>query len=263
MLTVISPAKKLNETPRLVGDEVLTEPDFATEAMRLVSVARDLSVADLQGLMSLSEPLARLNRDRFRAYRRKPAPGAVFPAIHCFAGDTYQGLDAATLSGDAIQRAGTHLRILSGLYGLLRPMDAIQPYRLEMGSRLANLKGADLYAFWGDKIAKALNAAGREAGTSILLNCASVEYFRAADRKALNLRVISPVFLDGSAGAEKVVSFYAKRARGAMARFVVEHRLTDPADLRGFDGGGYVYRAEASTPDAPVFARDVAEEDAA
>lgn len=263
MLCVISPAKKLNETPRVVGEGDLTEPAFAAEAMRLVSLARELSVADLQALMSLSEPLARLNRDRFRAYRRKPARGAAFPAIHCFAGDTYQGLDAATLSADAMQRAGGHLRILSGLYGVLRPLDAIQPYRLEMGSRLANAKGADLYAFWGDKLAKALNAAGREAGTDVLLNCASVEYFRAADRKALKLRVISPVFLDGPAGEEKVISFFAKRARGAMVRFVLEHRLTDPADLRGFDGGGYRWRAEGSTPDAPVFAREAAEEDAA
>ncbi|MDP3264774.1 MAG: peroxide stress protein YaaA [Tabrizicola sp.] len=263
MLCVISPAKKLNETPRVVRDEVLSEPDFAAEAMRLVSVARDLSVADLQGLMSLSEPLARLNRDRFRAYRRKPAQGAAFPAIHCFAGDTYQGLDAATLSGDAMSRAGTHLRILSGLYGLLKPLDAIQPYRLEMGSRLANARGPDLYAFWGDKIAKALNVAGRQAGTAVLLNCASVEYFRAADRKALKLRVISPVFLDGPAGGEKVISFFAKRARGAMARFVMEHRLTDPADVRGFDGGGYRWRAEGSTPEAPVFLREAAAEDAA
>jgi uncharacterized protein len=260
MLTVISPAKKLDEGAGVLAAG-LTEPAFAAEAMRLVAAARALSVADLQALMGLSEPLARLNRARFRSYRRKPV--ATFPAIHCFAGDTYQGLDAATMPADALRWAEGHLRILSGLYGLLRPMDAIQPYRLEMGSRLATAKGPDLYAFWGDRVAKALNAAAREAGTAVLLNCASVEYFRVADRKALKLRVISPVFLDGVAGDAKVISFFAKRARGAMARFVAEHRLTDPADLRGFGAGGYVHRPDLSGEDRPVFLRVAVAEDAA
>lgn len=263
MLTVISPAKKLNENPRSLTEGPLTEPAFGAEAMRLVALARALSVADLQALMDLSEPLARLNRDRFRAYRRKPAPGATFPAIHCFAGDTYQGLDAATMPGDAQRWAEGHLRILSGLYGLLRPFDAIQPYRLEMGSRLANAKGPDLYAFWGDRVAKALNASAQEAGTQVLLNCASVEYFRAADRKALKLRVIAPVFLEGDESHAKVISFFAKRARGAMARFVCEQRLTDPGDLRAFNQGGYAHRPDLSSEDRPVFLRDAVAEDAA
>lgn len=256
MLTVISPAKKLNESPRALTDSPLGDPAFEADAMRLVALARRLSVADLQALMGLSEPLARLNPDRFRAYRRKPAPGAAFAAIHCFAGDTYQGLDAATMPADALRWADSHLRILSGLYGLLRPFDAIQPYRLEMGSRLENPRGADLYAFWGDRIARALNGAAQEAGTDILVNCASVEYFRAADRKALKLRVITPVFLDGQEGQGRVVSFFAKRARGAMARFVAEHRLTDPVDLRAFTQGGYLHRPDLSTGDKPVFLRE-------
>jgi uncharacterized protein len=256
MLTVISPAKRLDERPHTIPEgRALTEPHFVPEAMKLVLAARQLSVDALRDLMDLSEPLARLNRDRFRAYRRKPAPTAVHPAIHCFAGDTYQGLDAATLPADALRWADGHLRILSGLYGLLRPFDAIQPYRLEMGSRLATARGADLYGFWGDRIAKALNATGAEAGTMVLLNCASVEYFTAARRKSLKLRVVTPVFLEEKAGEAKIVSFFAKRARGAMARFVVEHRLTDPADLCSFSAGGYRHRADLSEPDQPVFSR--------
>lgn len=255
MLVVISPAKKLDETPRARPDAALTTPEFASQAWELTRVARELSVDDLRRLMGLSEPLARLNRDRFAAFRRQPGPDQVFAAMHCFAGDTFQGLEARTLPEDARRWAEGHLRILSGLYGLLRPMDAIQPYRLEMGSRLANAKGPDLYAFWGDRIAKALNRLAGEVGSEVLLNCASVEYFTASARPALKLRVVTPVFLDGEGEAAKVVSFWAKRARGAMARFVMEHRLTDPADLRDFSTGGYAFVADRSTPDRPVFLR--------
>ena len=259
MLTVISPAKKLDETARARPEGVaLSDPEFASQAWGLARLARDLSVDDLRRLMDLSEPLARLNKERFAAFQRRPGPERVFAAMYCFAGDTYQGLEARTMSADALHRAAGHLRILSGLYGLLRPLDAIQPYRLEMGSRLANPKGADLYAFWGDRVAKALNRTAEAAGTGALLNCASVEYFTAADRKALKLRVVTPVFLDGEGEAAKVVSFWAKRARGAMARFVLEHHLTDPADLRGFDTGGYAWVADRSTPNRPVFLRQSA-----
>jgi cytoplasmic iron level regulating protein YaaA (DUF328/UPF0246 family) len=259
MLTVISPAKKLDETLRARPKGlVLTEPEFAGQAWELAKLARDLSVEDLRRLMDLSEPLARLNRDRFAAFQRRPGPDRVFAAMHCFAGDTYQGLEARTMSADAQHRAAGHLRILSGLYGLLRPMDAIQPYRLEMGSRLSNPKGSDLYGFWGDRVAKALNRAAEAAGTGVLLNCASVEYFTAADRKALKLQVVAPVFLDGEGEGAKVVSFWAKRARGAMARFVMDHHLTNPADLRGFTTGGYAWVADRSTPERPVFLRQAA-----
>lgn len=256
MLVVISPAKKLDETPRARPEgPAMGQPEFASQAWELAKVARELSVDDLRRLMDLSEPLARLNHDRFAAFQRRPGADRVFAAMHCFAGDTYQGLEARTLSADALHWAEGHLRILSGLYGLLRPLDAIQPYRLEMGSRLANPKGPDLYSFWGDRIAKALNRAASATGTGVVLNCASVEYFTAADRKALKLRVVTPVFLDGEGEAAKVVSFWAKRARGAMARFVMEHQLTDPADLRGFTAGGYAWVAERSTPDRLVFLR--------
>lgn len=264
MLCVISPAKRLNETPREVDQgPALTEPAFAVDAWQLAKAARALSVADLRTLMGLSEPLATLNHARFAAYRRNPAPAMSFPAIHCFAGDTYAGLEASNMGADALRWADGHLRILSGLYGLLKPMDAIQPYRLEMGSRLANPRGADLYAFWGDRIAKALNNQAAAVGTQVLVNCASVEYFIAAQRKPLKLKVITPVFLEEKNDEAKIVSFFAKKARGAMARYLCDHHLTDPADLRGFDAGGYAWRADLSTPDRPVFSRAALQQDAA
>jgi uncharacterized protein len=264
MLTVISPAKRLDETRRDLPHGVEpTEPMFATDAAKLAKIARGLSVAELRGLMGISEPLAKLNAERFAAFKAKPATVAVKPAAYCFDGDTYAGLEAKTLDADALRWAQGRLRILSGLYGLLRPLDLIQPYRLEMGSRLANPKGADLYAFWGQRIAKALNAAGEEAGTAVLVNCASQEYFGAVDLRALKLRVVTPVFLEGRGEEAKVVSFFAKKARGAMARFIAERRLTDPEDLRGFDIGGYAFCAERSDEGRLVFLRDQAAEAAA
>jgi uncharacterized protein len=258
MLTVISPAKKLDLSPlSLPADMEPTEPAFAAEASALARVARRLSVADLQALMDISEPLARLNRDRFRAF--DTAPDAVKPAALMFDGDTYAGLEARTMDADVLRYAQGHLRILSGLYGLLRPLDAIQPYRLEMGSRLVTRRGASLYDWWGTRIAKALNA----AGTGVLLNCASVEYFGAVDLKTLKMRVVTPVFLEDRAGGAKTISFLAKRARGAMARFVMEHRLTDPGDLRGFGIGGYVYDADRSVGDRMVFVNRQAHDAAA
>ena len=264
MLTVISPAKRLDETAQdLPAGLQPTEPQFRADAMRLARIARELSVPDLRPLMGISEPLARLNRDRFAAFSPRPKPEQEKPAVLCFDGDTYAGLEARTLNSDALRWAQGHLRILSGLYGLLCPLDLIQPYRLEMGSKLANPAGADLYAFWGDRLAKALNKAAAAAGTKVLVNCASVEYFQAVDRKALKLRVITPTFLEVKAGEAKIVSFFAKRARGAMARFVSEHRLSDPADLLGFDAGGYAYDPARSGPDNPVFLRDAVAEAAA
>jgi hypothetical protein len=262
MLTVISPAKKLDLAPLpLPAGMEPTAPAFGAEASALARVARRLAVADLQHLMEISEPLARLNRDRFMAFDK--APEAIKPAALMFDGDTYAGLEAKTMAPDAWLYAQGHLRILSGLYGLLRPLDAIQPYRLEMGSRLATRRGHSLYDWWGTRISKALNAAAAEAGTDILLNCASVEYFGAVAARALKLRVVTPVFLEDRAGGAKTISFLAKRARGAMARFVVEHRLRDAADLRGFAAGGYAFDAARSTGERMVFVNRGVQEAAA
>ncbi len=254
MLTVISPAKRLNETPHPT-DVAATKPDFAADALRLARVAGGLSVEQLCALMDISPALGRLNHARFKAFRGD-APGQ--PAAFTFDGDTYAGLEARRMEPDSLLWAQGHLRILSGLYGLLRPLDAIQPYRLEMGSKLANPKGADLYAYWGSKIAKALNTLAAEQGAKVLINCASAEYFGAVDLKALKLSVVTPVFLEERNGEAKVVSFWAKKARGAMARFVSQHHLTDPADLRGYDLGGYTYHSAQSDATRLVFSRQVA-----
>jgi len=254
MLTVLSPAKRLNETPHSV-DFAPTVPDFAADALRLAKVARGLSGKDLCALMNISPALGLLNHARFKAFRGN-APGQ--PAAFIFDGDTYAGLEARRMEPDTLLWAQGHLRILSGLYGLLRPLDAIQPYRLEMGSKLANPKGADLYAYWGRKIAKALNDLAAEQGAKELINCASAEYFGAVDLKALKLSVVTPVFLEERNGEAKVVSFWAKKARGAMARFISQHHLTDPTDLRGFDLGGYTYSPAQSDATRLVFSRQAA-----
>lgn len=262
MLCVVSPAKRLDEKPKALPEgRQMTQPDFLPETWKLVQAARALSVDDLRALMHLSDPLARLNHARFAGFQRHPGPGQALPAIQCFAGDTYAGFEVRTLGDDALRWADRHLRILSGLYGLLRPWDAIQPHRLEMGSRLANPRGPDLYTFWGDRIARALVAQAAEVGTDVLINCASVEYFTAADRKALKLRVISPVFLEERAGEAKIVSLFAKKARGSMARFLCENHLTDPADLPAFSTGGYAYQPALSAPDRPVFLRAAVDQD--
>ncbi|WP_294619051.1 peroxide stress protein YaaA [uncultured Roseovarius sp.] len=249
MLVVVSPAKKMNMDP-IEGIEA-TRPAFQAEANDLAQVAQGLSVDDLQKLMKISENLAKLNRERFNEFGEMEEK----PAALAFAGDTYQGLEAASLDADEMAWAQEHFRILSGLYGVLRPLDAIQPYRLEMGSRLKTEKGKTLYDFWGDKIAKALKAQAEELNTDTLVNCASQEYFGAVDLEALGLRVITPVFMEEKPGGPKIVSFYAKKARGAMARYIIQHRLTDAQALTEFDTGGYQYRPDMSEADKPVFVR--------
>ncbi|MCE8513216.1 peroxide stress protein YaaA [Ruegeria pomeroyi] len=252
MLVVISPAKRLDWAER---DIAATEPAFQDDAVRLAKTARNLTLGDLKKLMGLSDDLARLNRDRFREFADAPGADVTRPAALAFAGDTYQGLEAASLDPEEMDWAQQHLRILSGLYGLLRPLDAIQAYRLEMGSRLKTRRGTSLYDYWGDQLSRTLNAQADEIGTDVLVNCASQEYFGAVDPKALKLRVITPVFMEDKGGAPKIVSFYAKKARGAMARYIVQRRLTDPQALSEFDSGGYQFNAEMSEPDKPVFLR--------
>lgn len=256
MLTVISPAKRLDWSDR-PGLET-TEPAFLDDAASLARTARRLSKPKLMELMDISADLAKLNQDRFRDFEAAPANGVTRPAALAFAGDTYTGLEAASLDAETLDYAQNHLRILSGLYGLLRPLDAIQAYRLEMGSKLSTRKGRDLYAYWGPRIAEALNAQGRSVGARALVNCASQEYFGAVDRAALDLRVIEPVFMEEKPGGPKIVSFFAKKARGAMARFILERRITDPEGLRDFDTGGYAFVPEQSSADRIVFIRPAA-----
>ena len=253
MLVVISPAKRLDWSD--VPGVTPTPPAFADDAVALAGVARGLSEAALARLMDLSPKLAALNTARFRDFAAAPEPEALRPAAFAFAGDTYAGLEARSLSDDALRWAEMHLRILSGLYGLLRPCDGIQPYRLEMGSRLANPRGRDLYAWWGDRLARALNDAAEAAGTGWLLNCASQEYFGAVDRTALAPQVVTPLFLEDRPEGPKTISFHAKKARGAMARFVMETRIADPEDLCAFDTGGYAHSPELSAPGRPAFLR--------
>ncbi|MGC1505242.1 MAG: peroxide stress protein YaaA [Sulfitobacter sp.] len=255
MLVVISPAKKLDWEAR---DVRVTQPDFQEDAVRLATTARNLTLGKLKDLMHLSDDLARLNRDRFQTFQAEPSSDLVRPAALAFAGDTYQGLEAGSLDPDELSWAQDHLRILSGLYGVLRPLDAIQPYRLEMGSKLKTRRGANLYEYWRDDLSKALNAQGDAVGSDVLINCASQEYFGAVSPKALKLRVITPQFMEDKRDGKgpKIVSFFAKKARGAMARFIIQNRLTDPEAIKDFDTGGYAYQADVSTSQKPVFLRD-------
>ncbi|MBM7067109.1 peroxide stress protein YaaA [Actibacterium sp. 188UL27-1] len=253
MLVVISPAKRLDwsEVPEIAA----TVPAYLGDANALAGYARKLSKPKLQQLMGISTDLAKLNQERFSDFADAPAAQAVRPAARAFAGDTYAGLEAGTLDADAMRWAQDHLRILSGLYGLLRPCDGIQPYRLEMGSKLKTRRGGSLYDYWGDQLSRGLNEAAAHCGAEVLVNCASQEYFGAVDLDALALRVITPVFMEDRPGGPKIISFAAKKARGAMARFVVEHRLTDPEELKGFATGGYTFQPGMSDGDRWVFLR--------
>jgi len=252
MLVVVSPAKRLDWSP--VAHHT-TMPDFQQDAVRLAGHARALTLGKLKSLMSLSDDLARLNRDRFKAFEAEPSEDAQRPAVFAFAGDTYLGLEARSLDQDALDYAQNHLRILSGLYGVLRPLDAIQPYRLEMGSRLKTRRGTNLYDYWRDAPAKALNASAEDTGSEILVNCASQEYFGAVDRKALKPVVIEPAFYEIKDGTPKMISFFAKRARGSMARFIVERKVRTSEGLKDFDYGGYKFDASQSTDTKFVFSR--------
>ncbi|HHS94135.1 MAG TPA: peroxide stress protein YaaA [Rhodobacterales bacterium] len=250
MLITVSPAKRLDETaPRASGGTV---PRLLREAETLAETARGLTAPGLEKLMHISPKLAALNVDRFADFGSGLGEKQ---AIEPFAGDTYTGLDAASLDPEELDYAQRHLRILSGLYGVLRPRDVIQPHRLEMGPRLKNARGKNLYEFWGDRVAEQLNADAAEVGADVLVNCASVEYFTAADRPALKLRVITPVFMEDGPKGPRIMSFWAKQARGAMARYIVQNRLEDPEALKDFDAGGYQFAPELSEGDRLVFLR--------
>jgi len=255
MLMVISPAKTLDyETPPVTSRHTL--PEHLDHAQELITQLRELTPLQIGELMGLSDKLAGLNAARYASWHPDFTPANAKQALLAFKGDVYTGLNAEDFSDDDFDFAQRHLRMLSGLYGVLRPLDLMQPYRLEMGTKLANARGKDLYAFWGERISGWLNEALAEQGDDVLLNLASNEYFGAVQRKALKARVIDTEFRDLKNGQYKIISFYAKKARGLMARYVIKHRLTDPAALLDFDSQGYYYSAEDSTADRLVFLRD-------
>ncbi len=254
MLIVLSPAKSLDyKTPVKVKSTTL--PDFTSESAKLIAELKKLSPQAVAKLMGLSDQLAALNVGRYREWSKKFTEENSKPAIFAFDGDVYDGFDVKTLNPKALDFAQDHMRILSGLYGALRPLDLMQAYRLEMGTSFKNPKGKDLYAFWGDTVTKSLQKILDKQKRAVLLNLASEEYFKVLQPKDLDCEVISPVFHDAKDGKYKIISFYAKRARGLMARYVVENRITDPADLKGFNLDGYKYFAADSTPSKPVFRR--------
>ena len=252
MLVVVSPAKKLNMLP--IDNIEPTHPLFGKDAAELAGVMRGLSVDNVKSLMGLSQNLAQLNADRFARFGSQEKKAAAL----AFAGDTYQGLDAATFEPEEMAWAQNHLRILSGLYGVLRPLDEIEPYRLEMGTKLETPRGQSLYQYWGSKLSDAINKQAAATKSTLLVNCASKEYFGAVDLSNLKLPVVTPIFMENKNGMPKIVSFYAKKARGAMARFVMQNRLTNLEDLKGFNSGGYCYQAELSDTDNLVFTRSAA-----
>ena len=257
MLFLLSPAKTLDYTTAV--PEALraaaTRPLFTDRAAELIDLLKPQSAAALSQLMDLSAELAALNAARYAAWSRRHTERNSRPAAWAFDGDVYDGLAAKTLAADDLAWAQAHVVILSGLYGALRPLDKLQPYRLEMGTALANPQGRNLYAFWGDTVAEHLNARARSDVSPVIVNLASQEYFRVAERKALKPRVIDCVFEDWQGAGYKVVSFFAKRARGAMARFAIQHRLATPAGLEAFDTNGYRFAAAASSPQRLVFRR--------
>ncbi|MPM54348.1 hypothetical protein SDC9_101126 [bioreactor metagenome] len=228
------------------------------DSTRLIDVLKEKSPQEIASLMSLSDQLAGLNVARYAAWRPKFTAKNSRQAVMAFNGDVYEGLQAHSLSADDLAFAQEHVAILSGLYGVLRPLDWMQPYRLEMGTRLATDAGNTLYQFWGKRIAEYLNKRLQADTTPVIVNLASQEYFRSVDRKTLKARVVECVFEDYKAGQYKIISFYAKRARGLMARYAIEHRISTPHQLEGFDLEGYEWHAASSTPERLVFRRRLA-----
>jgi cytoplasmic iron level regulating protein YaaA (DUF328/UPF0246 family) len=252
MLIVLSPAKALDFAAAPV-QAPLTTPELADDTAELSRTTRRLTVRDLKRLMSLSDNLAKLNRDRFQAF--DPASEDGLQAAFAFNGDVYMGLRARELDRKALGWAQDHVRILSGLYGVLRPLDAIQPYRLEMGTRLKTRRGESLYDFWGARLSETLDRALVGHKDRTVVNCASGEYFGAVDRKALKAPVVSCRFLEEKDGEARIISFYAKKARGLMARYAIDHRIQHAADLKGFDRDGYRFAPDLSSDEEFTFVR--------
>lgn len=254
MLVVVSPAKNLDyKTP--VATSEYTQPKFMAKTEELVATCKSLAPADLSNLMGISDKLAILNAERFSSFTQPFTPDNARQAMYAFNGDVYAGLDAHSMTAEDVAFAQTHLRILSGLYGVLQPLDLMQPYRLEMGTKLATERGKNLYEFWGADLTKTLDKELAEQDHKVLVNLASNEYFSAVQPKALNAQVLTPVFKDEKNGKIKIISFYAKKARGLMARYIIDNKITDPAELSQFSVAGYKFAAEQSSETELVFVR--------
>ncbi|MFU8783975.1 peroxide stress protein YaaA [Aliidiomarina sp.] len=255
MLFVVSPAKNLDYDSAAPVDDY-TQPELLDEAAALVKVCRQFSPHELSELMGISDKLAGLNAARFSEWRTPFSTSKAKQAVFAFNGDVYTGLDAASLSEEDWQYGQKHMRILSGLYGVLKPLDLMLPYRLEMGTKLKTSRGKDLYSFWGDTITQKLNQTLDHLHTDTLINLASNEYFKAVKTDSLQAKVVTPVFKDTKNDKLKVISFYAKKARGLMARYIIEKKPNSVADLQSFDEAGYSFNAELSNDKELVFCRD-------
>ena len=255
MLSILSPAKTLDyETAPTTKKS--TQPLFIDQVASLVDSARQLDPEDIRALMGVSENIAALNHQRFMNWQPDFSLDNAKQSLLAFKGDVYTGLQADTLSKDELAFAQKHLRILSGLYGLLRPLDLMQPYRLEMGLQFANTGGKNLYEFWGERITETLGKHLKASGSPVLVNLASNEYFKAVKPKLLDAEVITPQFRDLKNGQYKMISFFAKKARGVMARFIIQNGLNDPEGLKDFSGDGYYFSPEHSDCNSWVFLRD-------
>ena len=254
MLILISPAKNMNFDPA-PSAPAAAKPVFLKEAREIASVARELSPAKLKKLMSISDKLAALNHERFAAFRGDGKSNTQKPAALAFNGEVYLGLNAKTMTEKDFAFAQEHLRILSGLYGLLRPLDAIEPYRLEMGSSLKNPRGKNLYEFWGDRISREINKTLKGRKNPVVINLASNEYFSAVNRDALDAAVITPSFKDEKDGKLRALQFFAKRARGSMARWMIDHRIDSAEALKKCDADGYEFRKDLSGETDWLFTR--------
>jgi len=254
MLTIISPAKKLDYS-ELSESLNFTQPLLLEHSEQLLNDLRLLSPKDICSLMGLSDKLGALNYARFQEWQTPFSSDNAKQAILAFKGDVYQGLDAENMNADELNWAQDNLRILSGLYGLLRPLDLMQPYRLEMGTKFANKRGANLYQFWGDIITNQLNKLLSASPKSVLVNLASNEYFKSVQAKNLNAEIITPVFMDQKGDKFKIISFFAKRARGLMSAFIIKNKITDAQQLKTFEVGGYSFNAAMSEGNKWVFCR--------
>ena len=254
MLIVISPSKKL-DYEKQVPDHAFDQPEFIKEASVLIKPLRKLSVDGLMNLMDISPKLAQLNQERFYLWRPEFNPQTARQALFAFRGDVYTGLDADSLLPTDIDAAQKHLRILSGLYGLLRPLDLIRPYRLEMGIPLRVGKSHNLYEFWKKKITAKLKTELDKSGSDLLINLASVEYFKVVDGKKIKAKIITPEFRESKEGTYKMVSFFAKKARGMMTRFILQNNIENEEQLMAFDADGYRFNNRLSVKGRPVFTR--------